>query len=75
MLRSNHFKFDTKSKWHLYKYRVDFEPDEERTFVRKGMLRMHKDSIGPHIFDGTLLYTPTYIADVSVSIYFISLCK
>lgn len=72
MLRSNHFKFFTNSKWHLYQYRVDFEPDEERTFVRKGMLRMHRNAIGPYIFDGTLLYTSTYIADVSLSIQFIS---
>lgn len=58
--------------WCLYKYRVDFEPDEERTYVRKGMLRLHKEKVGPYIFDGTLLYTSTRLPDVSTSIFYVT---
>lgn len=62
-LESNHFKLMTVPNWCLYQYRVDFVPEEDRTFVRKGMLRLHKEKVGPHIFDGTLLYTNTRLPD------------
>ncbi|XP_077281671.1 piwi-like protein Siwi [Temnothorax americanus] len=63
MLLTNHFRLPTVPNWCLYKYRVDFEPDEERTHIRKGMLRLHKEKVGPYIFDGTLLYTSTRLPD------------
>lgn len=47
----------TSTDWCLYKYRVDFAPEEDRTVVRKGMLRLHKATLGAYIFDGTVLYT------------------
>jgi aubergine-like protein len=47
-------------------FRIDFEPDETRTFVRKGLLKLHKEKVGPYIFDGTVLYTIMRLPDVSV---------
>ncbi|XP_014477907.1 PREDICTED: protein aubergine-like [Dinoponera quadriceps] len=57
ILQSNYFKLLTLPNWCLYKYRVDYEPEEERTVVRKGLLKLHKEKVGPYIFDGTILYT------------------
>lgn len=56
----------TIPNWCLYKYRVDFEPEETRTFVKKGLLRLHKERVGAYIFDGTTLYTTCRLADVSI---------
>jgi len=67
MLQSNHFKLPTVPDWNLYMFRIDFEPEETRTFVRKGLLKLHKDKVGPYIFDGTVLYTVTRLPDVSIS--------
>ncbi|CAL1675441.1 unnamed protein product [Lasius platythorax] len=63
MLQSNHFRVPTVPNWCLYKYRVDFEPDETRTYIRKGLLRLHKEKVGVYIFDGTLLYTSCRLPD------------
>jgi len=51
----------------VYQYRVDFEPEESRTFIRKGMLKLHKDKVGPYIFDGTILFSSTRLPDVNIS--------
>jgi len=56
-LKSNYFKLETHIDWCLYQYRVDFAPDEERTIVRKALLRNHRATLGGYIFDGTLLYS------------------
>lgn len=63
-LKSNYFKFNAITNVALYQYRVDFQPDEDRTGVRKAMLRVHKDSLGhAYIFDGTVLFTLTKLND------------
>lgn len=54
----------TVPDWCLYKYRVDYEPEETRTVVRKGLLRLHKERVGPYIFDGTVLYSTLRLPDV-----------
>jgi len=36
---------------------VDFAPDEERTPIRKALLRNHRATLGGYIFDGTLLFS------------------
>ncbi|XP_033230969.1 piwi-like protein Siwi isoform X2 [Belonocnema kinseyi] len=63
-LQANYFKLETESvtDFSLYQYRVDFSPDEERTVVRKGLLRFHHPSIGPYIFDGTVMYSNSLLA-------------
>lgn len=50
--------------WCLYQYRVDFAPNEDRTVVRKGLLRLHKAALGAYIFDGTVLYTSNRLPEV-----------
>lgn len=52
--------------WALYQYHVDFAPEEDRTVVRKGLLKLHQKSIGAYIFDGTLMYTSHRLTDVSI---------
>ncbi|XP_025268827.1 piwi-like protein Siwi [Camponotus floridanus] len=62
-LQTNHFKVPTVPDWCLYKYRVDFEPEETRTYIKKGLLRLHKEKVGAYIFDGTILYTTCRLPD------------
>ncbi|BET00951.1 aubergine [Nesidiocoris tenuis] len=57
MLKSNYFAFSNIANLTLYQYRVDFQPDEDRTAFRKGILRDHRSEFGSYIFDGTVLYT------------------
>ncbi|XP_031829627.1 aubergine [Nomia melanderi] len=63
MLQANYFKLLATTDWCLYQYRVDFSPEEDRTIVRKGLLRLHKETLGAYIFDGTVLYTSHRIQD------------
>ncbi|XP_078036019.1 aubergine [Augochlora pura] len=63
MLQTNYFKLLTTTDWCLYQYRVDFSPEEDRTVVRKGLLRLHKEAVGTYIFDGTVLYTSQRLKD------------
>ena len=56
-LQANYFKLETHTDWCLYQYRVDFAPEEDRTFIRKALLRNHRATLGGYIFDGTLMYT------------------
>lgn len=56
-LMANYFKLETHTNWCLYQYRVDFAPEEDRTPIRKGLLRNHKAVLGGYIFDGTMMFT------------------
>ncbi|XP_076183487.1 aubergine isoform X2 [Ptiloglossa arizonensis] len=62
-LQTNYFKLLTTTDWCLYQYRVDFSPEEDRTIVRKGLLKLHKAKLGAYIFDGTVLYSSARIPD------------
>lgn len=62
-LQTNYFKLPSITNWSLYQYRVDFLPEEDRTFVRKGLLKLHKEKLGAYIFDGTVLYTSNRLTD------------
>ncbi|XP_076626994.1 aubergine [Colletes latitarsis] len=62
-LQTNYFKMLATTDWCLYQYRVDFSPEEDRTVVRKGLLRVHKEALGAYVFDGTLLYTSQRLPD------------
>lgn len=65
MLKVNYFKLLKSTDWSLYQYHVDFSPEEDRTIVRKGLLKIHQKSIGAYIFDGTVMYTSRRLSDVS----------
>ncbi|KAL6425964.1 hypothetical protein ACFW04_008931 [Cataglyphis niger] len=57
ILQTNYFKLLKATDWAIHQYRVDFAPEEDRTAVRKGLLKLHHKRIGPYIFDGTVMYT------------------
>ncbi|KAF6198266.1 hypothetical protein GE061_008013 [Apolygus lucorum] len=60
MLQANYFNLNTRPDWSLYQYRVDFAPEEDRTAVKKRLLRCHEQTIGSgYIFDGTVLFVVT----------------
>ncbi|KAF7997591.1 hypothetical protein HCN44_006162 [Aphidius gifuensis] len=64
--RSNYFKLTAAPDWCLYQYHVDIQPEEDRTFVRKGLLGLHREKLGGYMFDGTSLYLCARLAnDVS----------
>lgn len=49
---------------HLLQYRVDFTPDVDHMGVRKALVRVHEGVLGKYLFDGTLLYNVTRLAQV-----------
>jgi aubergine-like protein len=57
MLKANYFRLETHTDWCLYQYHVDFAPEEDRTHIRKALLRTHQNVLGSYIFDGTVMYT------------------
>ncbi|CAL7950934.1 unnamed protein product [Xylocopa violacea] len=61
MLQGNFFKLLATTDWCLYQYRVDFAPEEDRTVVRKGLLKLHKETLGAYVFDGTVMYSSRHI--------------
>lgn len=62
-LQTNYFKLPKLTDWAIHQYRVDFAPEEDRTAVRKGLLKLHQKSIGAYIFDGTVMYTSRRLPD------------
>lgn len=64
MLQANYFKLLATTDWCLYQYRVDFAPDEDRTAVRKGLLKLHREALGAYVFDGTVMYSSRRLPDV-----------
>ncbi|KAJ0175571.1 hypothetical protein K1T71_008730 [Dendrolimus kikuchii] len=56
-IKANYFIVEATPQWRLYQYRVDIEPEEDHTGVRKALLRVHRNTLGGYLFDGTVLYT------------------
>lgn len=66
-LKSNYFPITSYTKWNLYQYRVDCNPEEERIGVKKALLHVHDKLLSPYIFDGTMLFsTKKYDSKVSI---------
>ncbi|KAG5317323.1 AUB protein, partial [Pseudoatta argentina] len=63
VIKVNYFKVLKATDWTLYQYRVDFSPEEDRTMVRKALLKVHQKNIGAYIFDGTVMYTSCRLSD------------
>ncbi|KAG6794632.1 aubergine isoform X1 [Apis mellifera caucasica] len=63
MLQANYFKLLATTDWCLYQYRVDFAPEEDRTAVRKGLLKLHREILGAYVFDGTVMYSSRRLQD------------
>lgn len=57
MFTSNHFEMRAGIKWCLCKHHVDFNPPEDRTHIRKMLMRIHKDKFSGYLFDGSTLFT------------------
>ena len=49
---------------HLMQYRVDFNPEIEHMGLKMGLLKNHMNTLGKHVFDGTLLYCTTKLPQV-----------
>ncbi|XP_050063196.1 piwi-like protein Siwi [Aphis gossypii] len=56
-LIANYFPITTYTDWSLYQYRVDFNPEQERINIKRGLLSAHKEFLGAYIFDGTMLFS------------------
>lgn len=41
---------------HFFQYLVDFTPDIDHGGVRNALVRVHQNTLGRYVFDGTLLY-------------------
>ncbi len=50
---------------HLLQYRVDFTPEIDHPGVKKALIRVHERTLGKYVFDGTLLYNTTRLAQVN----------
>lgn len=61
-LVANYFKIKTLADWALQQYRVDIAPEEDRTFERRNLVKVHRETFGWYIFDGTVLYTSTRLS-------------
>lgn len=64
-VRSNYFQLIKKPDMHLLQYRVDFTPEIDHPGVKKALIRVHEKTLGKYVFDGTLLYNTTRLAQVS----------
>jgi len=58
-MTSNFFEILSKPNMHLMQYRVDFNPEIEHMGLKMGLLKNHMNTLGKHVFDGTLLYCTT----------------
>ncbi|KAK4016032.1 hypothetical protein OUZ56_030995 [Daphnia magna] len=61
-VRSNYFQLIERPDMHLLQYRVDFTPEVDHPGVKKALIRVHEQTLGKYIFDGTLLYNTTRLA-------------
>lgn len=58
-LISNLFKLERAPNFHLYQYRVEYNPDIPSKGMRRSMLKEHEDLIGRiYQFDGMTLFLP-----------------
>ncbi|XP_064105944.1 piwi-like protein Siwi [Macrobrachium nipponense] len=58
-LLTNYFILNKKHDWKLCLYHVEFCPEEDRTHMKKRLMRQHKEVVGnEYIFDGMQLYLP-----------------
>lgn len=63
-LRANYFPITPlKKEWNIYQYRVDFLPDIEETFIKKAILRPYRAEFNGYVFDGSMLFTSTKLAN------------
>ena len=54
-LTANYFELEQRPDTKLFQYRVDFSLEEDRTFMKKALLRQHKDELPQYMFDGSIM--------------------
>ena len=59
---TNYFKLLTRPSWRLYKYRVDMTPEVDFIGARKAAVHQHEAVLPAGMFDGTLYFTDTKLA-------------
>ncbi|XP_059470677.1 piwi-like protein Siwi [Neocloeon triangulifer] len=58
-LKSNFFRLCSAGQFGVFQFSVQFEPDEERTFVRRAIMRQNAEKMGlgkSYLFDGSTLF-------------------
>ncbi|XP_022814819.1 piwi-like protein Siwi isoform X1 [Spodoptera litura] len=68
-LLANYFAVETTPHFRMYQYHVDFSPDEDNTFVRKSLVRIHQRVLGWHVFDGSVIYSMTRLHPDPIQFY------
>lgn len=68
-LSSNYFALLTQPNWCLYQYHVNISPDEDRTQVRRSLMRAHKELLGGYVFDGMMLYTAKRLPQDTMEVF------
>lgn len=59
-LQANYFQLCSVPQFNIFQSCVQFEPDEERSIVRKALLASQKDVLGTgYLFDGAILFAST----------------
>ena len=56
LLTANYFELERRPDIRLFQYRVIFSLEEDRTFVKKALLRQNQDLLPHYMFDGTLMF-------------------
>lgn len=54
-LMTNYFRLNAAS-FHVFQWRVDFEPEEDHTRMRKALFYQLKSKLGVFLFDGTMMF-------------------
>lgn len=54
---TNYLHMNKAPDFQLHQYRVDFNPEEDSTGVKKVLMRSQEGIIGHYIFDGHMMYT------------------
>lgn len=59
-LQANYFQLSSVPQFNIFQSAVQFEPDEERSIVRKALLASQSAQIGTgYLFDGSILFAST----------------
>lgn len=57
MVKANYFAIQSKLKWQVYHYRVDFSPEIEAPTFRNALLARQRSTLGTFIYDrGSAIY-------------------
>jgi aubergine len=51
-LKANFFRVETKQKFSVSLYRVDFNPETEIIGLKRNLIQQHRDRLGNFLFDG-----------------------